>query len=160
MILLQVDLVSSNEFQTVYEGCYEIEDTFIFTWSSILSVGHYCWLCGPIRRLFFNSKADYLVRTIWRILNFLQSWLITHDSTYNCNSLLNLSIIWINVSFIMKFMLPLSPYHTIYLIIKLFRINFMFIRLEDCSIFIGPFIDTPLNCSINFKHLYYSLIQE
>jgi hypothetical protein len=43
----------------------------------------------------------------------------------------------------MKFMLPLPPYHTIYLIVKLFRINLMFIRFEDCSIFIKPFIDAP-----------------
>jgi hypothetical protein len=41
----------------------------------------------------------------------------------------------------MKLMLPLPPYHTIYLIVKLFRINLMLIRLEDCSIFIEPFID-------------------
>jgi hypothetical protein len=47
----------------------------------------------------------------------------------------------------MKFMLPLPPYHTIYLIVKLFRINFMFIRLEDCSISIGLFIDTPSTIS-------------
>jgi len=43
----------------------------------------------------------------------------------------------------MKFMLPLPPYHTIYLIVKLSQINLMFIRFEDCSITIGPFIDTP-----------------
>jgi hypothetical protein len=43
----------------------------------------------------------------------------------------------------MKFMLPLPPYHLVYLIVKLFQINLMFIRFEDCSISIGPFIDTP-----------------
>jgi len=43
----------------------------------------------------------------------------------------------------MKLMLPLPPYHTIYLIIKLFHINLMLVRFEDYSIFIGPFIDTP-----------------
>ncbi len=42
VILLQVDPASSNELQTIYERCYEIEDTFIFTWSSIFCVGHYC----------------------------------------------------------------------------------------------------------------------
>ncbi len=42
----------------------------------------------------------------------------------------------------MKLMLPLPPYHLIYLIVKLFQINFMLIRLEDYSISIGPFIDT------------------
>ncbi len=58
----------------------------------------------------------------------------------------------------MKLMLPLPPYHTIYLIVKLFQINFMFIRLKDCSIFIGPFIDTlSMNYFMNLKHLYYSL---
>jgi hypothetical protein len=47
----------------------------------------------------------------------------------------------------MKFMLPLSPYHIIYLIIKLFWINFTLIMFEDYSIFIGPFIDTPSTTS-------------
>jgi hypothetical protein len=44
----------------------------------------------------------------------------------------------------MKLMLPLAHYHIIYLIIKLIRINPMFIRFEDYSISIGPFID-PLS---------------
>ncbi len=43
----------------------------------------------------------------------------------------------------MKFMSPLPPYHTIYFILKLFQINLMFTWLEDCSISIGPFINTP-----------------
>jgi hypothetical protein len=43
----------------------------------------------------------------------------------------------------MKLILPLPPYHIIYLTIKLFRINLVFIRIENCFIFIGPFIDTP-----------------
>jgi hypothetical protein len=30
VILLQVNLVSGDELETVCEGCYEIEDTFIF----------------------------------------------------------------------------------------------------------------------------------
>jgi hypothetical protein len=47
----------------------------------------------------------------------------------------------------MKFMLPLPPYHTIYLIIKLFQINFTFTMFEDYSISIGPFIDTPSTTS-------------
>jgi hypothetical protein len=72
VILLQVDPVSSDEPETVCEGCYETEDTFIFAWSSVPGVGHYRWLCGPIRRLPRNSKANYLVRTIQRILDFLQ----------------------------------------------------------------------------------------
>jgi hypothetical protein len=72
VILLQVDPASGDEPETVYEGCYEIEDTSIFAWSSVPSVGHYHWLRSPIRQLPPNSKADYLVRTIRRILDFLQ----------------------------------------------------------------------------------------
>jgi hypothetical protein len=64
VILLQVDLASGDEHEIVYEGCYKIEDTFIFTWFSIFDVGHYYWLRGPIHRLFPNSKVDYLVHTI------------------------------------------------------------------------------------------------
>ncbi len=71
VILLQVDPASSDEPETVCESCYETEDTSIFVWSSIPGVGHHRWLRGPIRRLPPNSKADYLVRTIQRILDFL-----------------------------------------------------------------------------------------
>ncbi len=77
VILLQVDPASGDEPETVCEGCYETEDTSIFAWSSVPGVGHYRWLRGPIRRLPPNSKADYLVRTIRRILDFLQLWTIT-----------------------------------------------------------------------------------
>ncbi len=61
MILLQVDLASGDEPETVCEGCYETENTFIFAWSLVFGVGHYRWLGGSIRRLPPNSKADYLV---------------------------------------------------------------------------------------------------
>ncbi len=72
VILLQVDPTSGDEPETVCEGCYKTKDTSIFAWSSVPGVGHYRWLRGLIRRLPPNSKADYLVRTIRRILNFLQ----------------------------------------------------------------------------------------
>jgi hypothetical protein len=72
VILLQVDLASGDEPETVCEGCYETKDIFIFAWSSIPGVGHYRWLHGSIRRLPPNSKADYLVHTIRCILDFLQ----------------------------------------------------------------------------------------
>jgi hypothetical protein len=72
VILLQVDPASGDQPETVCEGCYETEDTSIFTWSLVPGVGHYHWLRGPIRRLPPNSKADYLVRTIRHILDFLQ----------------------------------------------------------------------------------------
>ncbi len=71
VILLQVP-VSSNEPEIICEGCYQIEDTFIFAWFSVPGVGHYHWLHGSIRRLPTNSKADYLVRTIHHILYFLK----------------------------------------------------------------------------------------
>jgi len=72
VILLQVDPTSDDKPETGCEGCYEIEDTSIFAWFSIPGVGHYRWLRGLICRLPLNSKADYLVRTIRRILDFLQ----------------------------------------------------------------------------------------
>jgi len=71
VILLQVDPTSSDKPEIVCKGCYETEDTSIFAWSLIPGVGHYRWLRGPIRQLPPNSKADYLVRTIRRILDFL-----------------------------------------------------------------------------------------
>jgi hypothetical protein len=44
----------------------------------------------------------------------------------------------------MKLKLTLPPYPPRLLIVKLFQINCMFIKFEDCSISIGPFID-PLS---------------
>jgi hypothetical protein len=77
VILLQVDPASGDELEIVYKGCYEIEDTFIFAWSLVFDIGHYHWLHRPICRLPLKSKAEYLVRTIWHILNFLQLWTVT-----------------------------------------------------------------------------------
>ncbi len=64
----------SDEPETIYEGCYETEDNSIFAWCSVLDVGHYRWLRGSICRVPLISKADYLVRNIRRILDFLQLW--------------------------------------------------------------------------------------
>jgi hypothetical protein len=72
VILLQVDPAFGDEPETVCEGCYETEDTSIFAWSLVPDVSHYRWLRGLICRLPPNSKADYLIRTIRRILDFLQ----------------------------------------------------------------------------------------
>jgi hypothetical protein len=72
VILLQVDPASGDKLEIVYEGCYETKDISIFAWSSVPGVGHYRWSTLSIRRLPPNSKADYLVRTIRRILDFLQ----------------------------------------------------------------------------------------
>jgi hypothetical protein len=71
VIFLQVDPTSGDEPKIIYEGCYEIEDTSIFIRSSIPYVGHYRWLHGLICQLPLNSKADYLVCTIRRLLDFL-----------------------------------------------------------------------------------------
>jgi hypothetical protein len=49
VILLQVDPTFGDEPETICEGCYETEDNSIFAWSSVPGVGHYRWLCGPIR---------------------------------------------------------------------------------------------------------------
>jgi hypothetical protein len=72
VILLQVDPTFGDEPETIYEGCYETQNTSIFARSSILDVRHYHWLHGLIHRLPFNSKVDYLVHTIRHILDFLQ----------------------------------------------------------------------------------------
>jgi len=72
VILLQIDPAFGDKPYTVCEGCYETKDTSIFAWSWVPDVGHYRWLRGPIRQLPPNSKADYLVRTIRCILDFLQ----------------------------------------------------------------------------------------
>jgi hypothetical protein len=77
VISLQVDLASGDKPEIVCEGCYETEDISIFAWSSVLGIGHYRWLHGPIRWLPPNSKVDYLVCTIRHILDFLQLWTIT-----------------------------------------------------------------------------------
>jgi hypothetical protein len=71
VILLQIDPTSGDEPETVCEGCYEIKDTSIFVWFSIPTIGHYCWLRNSIHQLPHSSKADYLLRTIRCILDFL-----------------------------------------------------------------------------------------
>jgi hypothetical protein len=53
MILLQIDPTFSDELETIYEGCYEIENIYIFTWSSVPDIGHY--RCCAVR------FVDYLL---------------------------------------------------------------------------------------------------
>jgi hypothetical protein len=72
VILLQVDLTFGDEPEIICKGCYETKNTYIFAWSLVLGVGHYRWLRGLIHQLPPYGKADYLVRTIRRILDFLQ----------------------------------------------------------------------------------------
>jgi hypothetical protein len=62
VILLQVDLISGDEFETVYEGYYKLKTPL--------------FLHGLIHWLLLINKANYLVRTIQCILNFLQLWII------------------------------------------------------------------------------------
>ncbi len=70
VILLQINLASHDELEIIYES-YETKDTFIFVWSLVPNVGHYCCLRDTIRRLLHNNKTNYLIRTIWCILDFL-----------------------------------------------------------------------------------------
>jgi hypothetical protein len=63
VILLQVDLASSDEPKIVCEGFHETKETFIFTWFSILGVRHYCWLCSPIHQLLFNNTFEGFYET-------------------------------------------------------------------------------------------------
>jgi hypothetical protein len=77
VILLQVDPTSGDEPTTICVGCYKTKNISIFAWFLVPGIRHYHWLHGPIRRLPPNSKADYLVCTVWRILDFLQLWIIT-----------------------------------------------------------------------------------
>jgi hypothetical protein len=72
VILLQIVIVFCDELETICEGWYKPENTSILAWFSFINVGHYHWLHSLICQLPFNSKANYLVRTIRRILDFLQ----------------------------------------------------------------------------------------
>jgi hypothetical protein len=71
VILLQVDPIYDDELEIICEGFYETKNTSIFAWFSIPSVGHYHWLRDPICQLPPNSKSNYLVCTIRRILDFM-----------------------------------------------------------------------------------------
>ncbi len=56
-----------------FEECQCKDDDVRFhcqTW--VLSDGHYRWLRGPINPFSMEHRAEYLTRTICRILEFLQ----------------------------------------------------------------------------------------
>jgi hypothetical protein len=62
-----------------FEECQCEDDDVRFhcrTW--VPGDGHYRWLRGPINPLPMEHRAEYFVRTICHILDFLQLW--------NCNS--------------------------------------------------------------------------
>jgi len=60
-----------------FEECQcEDDDVRLHCRTWIPSDGHYRWLRGPINPLLLEHRAEYLARTIHRILNFLQLWSI------------------------------------------------------------------------------------
>jgi hypothetical protein len=71
VILLQVDPAFGDKPKTICENCYKTENTSIFEWSLVSGIKHYHCLRSLIRRLPLDSKANYLVYTIRRILDFL-----------------------------------------------------------------------------------------
>jgi hypothetical protein len=75
VILLQINPAFNDEPKIVCKGFYKIDDTLIFTWSSIFIVGHYRWLHSLICQLFPNHNANYVVHITHHLLDFLQLWI-------------------------------------------------------------------------------------
>ncbi len=60
-----------------FEECQcENDDVRLHCQTWVLDDGHYRWLRGPINPLSMEHQAKYFVRTIHRILKFLQLWFI------------------------------------------------------------------------------------
>ncbi len=56
-----------------FEECQcEDDDVRLHCQTWVPGDGHYCWLRGPINPLPLEHRAEYLARTIRRILDFLQ----------------------------------------------------------------------------------------
>jgi hypothetical protein len=55
----------------------ENDDVRLHCWTWVLNDGHYHWLRGLINPLSMEDRAEYLIRTICRILKFLQLWSIS-----------------------------------------------------------------------------------
>jgi hypothetical protein len=56
-----------------FEECEcEDDDVRLHCQTWVPGDGHYCWLRGPINPLPLEHRAEYLARTIRRILDFLQ----------------------------------------------------------------------------------------
>ncbi len=56
-----------------FEECQcENDDVHLHCRTWVPSDGHYCWLRGPINPLSMEHQAEYLARTIHRVLEFLQ----------------------------------------------------------------------------------------
>jgi hypothetical protein len=56
-----------------FEECQcENDDVRLHCRTWVPGDGHYCWLRGPINPLSMEHRAEYLTRTIYRILEFLQ----------------------------------------------------------------------------------------
>jgi hypothetical protein len=56
-----------------FEECHcENDDVRLHCRTWVPGDGHYCWLRGPINPLSMEHRAEYLVRNIRRILDFLQ----------------------------------------------------------------------------------------
>ncbi len=59
--------------QERFEECQcEDDDVHLHCQTWVPDDGHYRWLRGPINPLFMEHRTEYLARTIYRLLEFLQ----------------------------------------------------------------------------------------
>lgn len=61
VILLQVDFVFGDEFETIWKSFYEIEDISIFAWFSFLGVEHYHWVSNSIRFVIYLPTTKSII---------------------------------------------------------------------------------------------------
>jgi hypothetical protein len=75
-IYLEFVLVCEAAPERFKECQCEDNDVHLHCWTWVPDDGHCRWLWGPINPLSMEHQAEYLARTICRILEFLQLWFV------------------------------------------------------------------------------------
>ncbi len=117
-----------------FEKCQcEDDDVGLHCRTCVPGDGHYRWLQGPLNPLSMEHRAEYLARTIRRILEILQLWSIplkllisynSHEATQKWK--LNKNVLGLHLRILSNTSLVLEDYSTNYLILswQYFTVNY------------------------------------
>jgi len=72
VLVLKVKSTTTDEPKITYEGVFEGEEVVVLMLSTILGIGHYHWLQGPILQVEAKHKAKFFPHIMHHILEFLQ----------------------------------------------------------------------------------------
>jgi hypothetical protein len=71
VIVLEAEAMFIEDYQVVFEGCFQNTNEGQMISHLSIEIGHYLWLQGPLNHLGGEQRANYIVAIFRKFLEFL-----------------------------------------------------------------------------------------